>query len=134
MKLKKLPRLALTLSLLTCAATSLTTPATQAADAPKFELKDGDRVLFIGDTFLEREVDYGRIEARLTTAFPDRNITFRNLSWAGDTPMGRARASFDWNKPDSEWLKRVKEQVAIAKPTVVVLSYGMTAALDAAAS
>ena len=97
-----------------------------------FELKDGDRVLFIGDTFFEREVDYGHIETRLTAAFPDRNITFRNLGWAGDTPMGKARASFDWNKSDEDWLKRVKEQVALVKPTVAFLSYGMTAALEAA--
>ena len=38
--------------------------------AAPFELRDGDRVLFIGDTFFEREVDYGHIEARLTAAFP----------------------------------------------------------------
>ncbi len=107
-------------------------PSASAADAPKFELKDGDRVLFIGDTFFEREGDYGHIETRLTAAFPDRNVTFRNLAWAGDTPMGKARASFDWNKPETEWLKRVKEQVALVKPTVAFLSYGMTAALELA--
>src|SRR5437899_12855258 len=97
---------------------------------PAFELHDGERVLFIGDTFFEREVDYGHIETRLTAAFPDRNVTFRNLAWAADTPMGRSRASFDWNKPEEEWLKRVKEQVAVVKPTVAFLSYGMTAALE----
>ncbi len=100
--------------------------------AEPFELKDGDRVLFIGDTFFEREGDYGWIETRLTAAFPDRNVTFRNLGWAGDTPTGKARASFDWNKPETEWLKRVKEQVALVKPTVAFLSYGMTAALELA--
>lgn len=101
------------------------------AESP-FALRDGDRVLFMGDTFFEREVDYGHIETRLTAAFPDRNVTFRNLSWAGDTPLGRARASFDWNKTEDEWLKRVKEQVALVKPTVAFLSYGMTAALELA--
>src|SRR5439155_5738130 len=104
-------------------------PARAAAPEP-FELKDGDRVLFIGDTFFEREVDYGHIETRLTAAFPDRNITFRNLAWAADTPMGRSRASFDWNKSEDDWLKRVREQVALVKPTVAFLSYGMTAALE----
>src|SRR5882762_8323596 len=104
--------------------------APRAAAAEPFELKDGDRVLFIGDTFFEREVDYGHIETRLTAAFPDRNITFRNLAWAADTPMGRSRASFDWNKPEEEWLKRVKEQVALVKLTVAFLSYGMTASLE----
>src|SRR5881398_3562905 len=102
----------------------------RAATNPSFDLSDGDRVLFIGDTFFEREADYGHIETRLTAAFPDRQITFRNLAWAADTPMGRSRASFDWNKPEEEWLKRVKEQVALVKPTVAFLSYGMTAALE----
>lgn len=104
--------------------------AVSGLKAGPFELRDGDRVLFIGDTFFEREVDYGHIETRLTAAFPDRNVTFRNLAWAADTPMGRSRASFDWDKPEAEWLKRVKEQVALVKPTVAFLSYGMTAALD----
>src|SRR5881392_2823943 len=104
----------------------------RAATTPSFDLSDGDRVLFIGDTFFERDVDYGHIETRLTAAFPDRQITFRNLAWAADTPMGRSRASFDWSKPEEEWLNRVKEQVALVKPTVAFLSYGMTSALEAA--
>src|SRR5205823_7833359 len=101
-------------------------PARAATHEP-FALRDGVRVLFIGDTFFEREGDYGHIETRLTAAFPDRNVIFRNLAWAADTPMGQSRASFDWNKPEEEWLKRVKEQVALVKPTVAFLSYGMTA-------
>lgn len=101
-----------------------------APAAERFELKEGDRVVFLGDTFFEREGDYGAIEMRLTSAFPDRSVTFRNLAWSGDTPMGRARASFDWGKTEAEWLKRVKEQIAIVKPTVAFLSYGMTAGLE----
>jgi putative heme-binding domain-containing protein len=126
----RLPRLPThSLALLLLWTTAIPPRATAAAEP--FELKDGDRVLFIGDTFFEREVDYGHIETRLTAAFPDRNITFRNLAWAADTPMGRSRASFDWNKSEDDWLKRVKEQVALVKPTVAFLSYGMTAALEA---
>lgn len=107
---------------------ALGTSRTHAAE--RFELKDGDRVVFLGDTFLEREGEYGDLEAGLTAVFPDRSVLFRNLSWAGDTPSGRARASFDWNKAPGEWLKRVKEQLALAKPTVAFLAYGMTAALE----
>ena len=108
----------------------LISTAFAASPTNAFELRNGDRVLFMGDTFFEREGDYGHIETRLTAAFPERNVTFRNLSWAGDTPMGRARASFDWNKPEEEWLKRVKEQVGLVKPTVAFLNYAMTAALE----
>jgi glucose/arabinose dehydrogenase len=101
-----------------------------AAASPEFELRDGDRVVFLGDTLFEREGVYGQFEKHLTTAFPDRRVTYRNLSWAGDTPSGRARASFDWNKSEADWLKRVKEQLAIVKPTVAFLSYGQTAVLE----
>lgn len=101
----------------------------QAAPAA-LELKEGDRVLFLGDTFLEREGEYGALETRLTAAQPSVGVTFRNLSWSADTPLGRSRASFDWNKGGDEWLKRVKEQLALVKPTVTFLSYGMTAALE----
>lgn len=105
-----------------------------AQNPPRLELKDGDRVLFLGDTFFEREVDFGFLEQDLTLAASNRSVTFRNLSWAADTPLGRARASFDWNKPESEWLKQVKTEVALVKPTVAFLSYGTTAALELAAT
>src|SRR4030095_5951692 len=47
--------------------------------AEQFEFRAGDRVVFLGDTFFERESDYGSIEMRLTAAFPERSIVFRNL-------------------------------------------------------
>ncbi len=101
-----------------------------AGAAEPFELRDGDRVVFLGDTFFEREGDNGAIEAQLTAAWPDRHVIFRNLAWAADTPSGRARASFDWNKTPADWLKRVKDQLALVKPSVAFLSYGMTEALE----
>src|SRR5438094_341572 len=125
--------LRLAVALVTVARAAAADPTPADAKVP-LELYDGDRVLFIGDTFFEREVDYGHIETRLTAAFADRNISFRNLAWAADTPLGGSRASFDWNKPEQEWLKRVKEQVALVKPTVAFLSYGMTAALESGAA
>lgn len=94
------------------------------------ELRDGDRIVLLGDTFFEREGEYGCIEAAVTAAFSDRRLQFRNLAWAADTPSGRARASFDWNKTKDDWRRRVAEQVELVRPTVAFLSYGMTAALE----
>ena len=37
------------------------------AALPAFELKDGDRVVLLGGTFIEREPSYGHIEAMLTS-------------------------------------------------------------------
>lgn len=105
----------------------------QPASAAEGGLRDGDRVLFLGDTFFEREVDYGHLETHITAAYRDQDLTFRNLGWAADSPMGRSRASFDWNKSPSDWLKRVQEQIGDFKPTVAVLAHGMTEALELAA-
>src|ERR1041384_2407567 len=80
----------LTLLLTLITAHCLLITSTNAAPAP-FELKDGDRVVFLGDTFIEREQYYGWIELMLTTRFSDRNVTFRNLGWSADTPAGDSR-------------------------------------------
>jgi hypothetical protein len=63
---------------------SVVAPAT-AASAPGLELRAGDRVVLIGDALIEREQQAGWIELMLTSRFPDRDITFRNLGWGGDT-------------------------------------------------
>jgi len=68
-----------------------------AAPQKPFEFRDGDRVVFFGDTLMEREKDFGYIELMMTLRFPERNVTFRNLGWSADTPVGLSRVSFDWN-------------------------------------
>jgi len=99
-----------------------------AKDAP-FELREGDRVVFLGDTLMEREQQYGWIELMLTTRFPDRNITFRNLGWSADTPAGDSRFGLSLlqaglEPADEGWNQLVK-QLEHAKPTVVFVGYGM---------
>lgn len=100
-----------------------------AATKTSFEFQDGERVVLIGDTFIEREGAYGCIERRLTSQFPERNVQFRNLGWSGDTPQGTARASFDFDKP-GKGFEKLKEDVAAAQPTVVILGYGMASSLE----
>ena len=99
-----------------------------------FELKDGDRVAFLGDAFIERMQEYNHLELRLTTAWPDRNITFRNLGWSGDTPRGVSRAGLSLQQAgrestDEGW-KQLQKQIALVKPTVVFLGYGMTSSFE----
>lgn len=85
------------------------------------ELKDGDRVVFLGNTLIEREQKYSYWELLLTVAWPDRNVTFRNLGWSGDTVWGESRAGFG---TQADGFKALKEQVAEAKPTVIFVGYG----------
>ena len=91
------------------------------AAPPAFELKDGDRVVWIGNTLVEREQRYGYWETALLAAFPDKNITFRNLGWSGDTVFGDARAGFDTPAKGFERLVKLTLEL---KPTVIFVSYG----------
>lgn len=93
-----------------------------AQNTNDFELRDGDRVVLLGDTFIEREQRYGHIEYLFTTHWPDRNITFRNLGWSADTPEGISRAGFD---PDEKGWYYLTNQLAAVRPTVIFLGYGM---------
>jgi len=95
--------------------------------AEPVEIKEGDRVLLLGDVLLERENTYGYLETRMHEQFPAQKFSVRNLSWAGDTPLGWSRASFD---PPAKGFDRLKEQIALVKPTVVFLGYGMAASLQ----
>lgn len=92
-----------------------------------FELEDGDRVAFLGDTFAERAIRYGHIETALTARWPDREIRFRNIGWSGDSPEGRARAFFD---PIAAGFENLKGHVRLADPSVLFLCYGAMAAFE----
>ncbi len=75
-------------------ACALFAGSVRAADETRpFEWKDGDRVVLIGDTLIERDQKYGYLETILTAANPDKTITFRNLGWSGDTVRGLSRAA-----------------------------------------
>src|SRR3954454_3911771 len=88
----------------------------EAQDPKPFVFKDGDRVVFLGSTWIEREQEYGYWESALTVAYPDKKLTFRNLGRSGDTIWGDAWAEFDTAKEGyARRLALVREQ----KPTVI---------------
>lgn len=95
--------------------------AMSPARADDFKLLEGDRVVLIGGTLIEREQKYGYWETALTLAHPDKNITFRNLGWSGDTVWGESRASFD---PPAIGYKRLIDHTLALKPTVIIIGYG----------
>ena len=91
-------------------------------NAQKFEFRDGDRVVFLGDTMMEREQKQGYIETILTSRLQGKKVIFRNLAWSADTVLGESRASFD---PPEMGFERLKEQLEAIKPTVAFLANGM---------
>ena len=106
-------------------------PLTFAAPTTKpiFTLNDGDRIAFIGNTFVEREQKADYIETMLISRFPRANVTFRNLGYSADTATGEARGLCagwtQFEKPDKAF-ERLRKLVAEFKPTVLLINYGMT--------
>ena len=103
-------------------------PASPAVEKKKaFQFEDGDRVVLIGSTVMEREQRYSCFEPRLALALGDKVVTVRNLAWSGDTVFGHARSYFG---PPQEGMDRLKAHVELLKPTVVVLCYGSELAFE----
>jgi putative heme-binding domain-containing protein len=100
-----------------------------------FELRDGDRVAFLGDAFAEREQYEGWIEMAATTRFPDCSVTFRNLGWSADTPAGDSRCGLSLlqagYEPPAEGWRQLQNQLATYRPTLLITGYGMASSLPA---
>jgi lysophospholipase L1-like esterase len=101
--------------------------AARGGEPPRFEFNDGDRIVLVGDTFIERDQRYGYLETMLTLLNPQKSLTFRNLGWSGDTVAGLSRAGFD---PPEAGYRQLIEQVIAAKPTVLIVGYGMADSFD----
>ncbi|MCE9531974.1 MAG: SGNH/GDSL hydrolase family protein [Planctomycetes bacterium] len=112
-----------------CSLVAILLSFSNSTHAAEFELKDGDKVVWLGSTLIEREQRYGYWEAALTARWPDRKITFRNLGWSGDNVFGEARLAFDINNP-SLGLKRMVDLTLAEKPTVIFICYGMNESFE----
>ncbi len=102
------------------AASALAQPATTASitdPAPAaFFLRDGDRVVFYGDSITE-EGGYGRlVETYVASRFPDWDVRFYNAGVGGD------RVSGGWAGGVEERLER---DVIAHRPSVVTIMLGM---------
>lgn len=92
-------------------------------EVPKtsFELKNGDRVVFLGNSLFENDLQYGYVELALTTRWPDQDVTYRNIGWSGDNVFGDARSYF--TSPPTAYDLLI-EQIKKAQPTIVFIGYG----------
>lgn len=107
-------------------------PTFEVPERPEgaFQLLEGDRVVFIGDTLVERAQNSDYIESLLTTSNPGRNVIYRNLGWSGDTVFGEARAGFG---TALDGFEQLRQQVFTLKPTVIFVAYGGCSSFDGAA-
>lgn len=91
-----------------------------------FELKNGDRVVFLGNSLIENDLQYGYLELALTTRWPTRDVTYRNIGWTGDTVFGEARTYI--TSPSGYDL--LIEQLTKTQPTIVFVGYGAVEAFE----
>ena len=107
----------------TCQVAAAQSKVGLAAETPNapFELKNGERVVFLGNSLFENDFQYGYLELALTTRWPDRDVTFRNLGWTGDNVYGIARSTIT-NPPTGYEL--LMEHLTKAAPTLVLIGYG----------
>jgi hypothetical protein len=101
------------------AAAAPARPTVQRPTGP-FQLVDGDRVAFVGDTVIERMAREELVETVLTLLNPSKNILFRNLGWSADTVFGDSRAGFG---TAADGFKQLTQQVRDFQPTVVIVAY-----------
>lgn len=108
-------------------ATLLATVRVLPAAEERLTLNDGDRVVWLGGTLIEREQVSGYWETMLTASFPSRKLTFRNLGWSGDTVWAESRGMFD---PADQAYARMIELTKSLTPTLILLAYGGNEAFD----
>ena len=99
---------------------ALAVPAASPAAPPEapapFALRDGDRVVFYGDS-ITQDGAYARfVEEYVRTRFPRWDIRFYNAGVGGDTVKGGGAGPID---------VRLERDVIALKPTVVTIMLGM---------
>ncbi|MES1262120.1 MAG: SGNH/GDSL hydrolase family protein [Acidobacteriota bacterium] len=81
-----------------------------------FYLKDGDRVVFYGDSITDQRLYTTFTESYVVTRFPAMNIAFTHSGWGGDRVTGGGGGPID---------VRLARDVFPYRPTVVTIMLGM---------
>ncbi|MBZ5561178.1 MAG: SGNH/GDSL hydrolase family protein [Acidobacteriia bacterium] len=105
-------RLALA-ALLLAASLLLAAPANGQSN---YYLKNGDRVVFYGDSITDQMLYTGFVETYTLTRFPRLNVTFVHSGWGGDRVTGGGGGPIDL---------RLRRDVFAHKPTVMTIMLGM---------
>ncbi len=86
-----------------------------------FQPENGDSVVFLGGTLIERAQQYGFWESMLISQTVDKEVVFRNLGWSGDNVFAESRGIFD---PPAKGYQRMIERIKKINPRYLFISYG----------
>ncbi len=90
--------------------------AALAAAQSDFHLKNGDRVVFYGDSITDQRLYTTFTETYVLTRFPKLNVSFVHSGWGGDRVTGGGGGPVD---------VRLKRDVFAYKPNVMTIMLGM---------
>src|SRR5271165_850472 len=90
--------------------------ATSISGQNEFYLKDGESVVFYGDSITNQRLYTTFTEAYVLTRFPQLNVRFVHSGWSGDSVAGGIGGPID---------KRLERDVIAYRPTVVTIMLGM---------
>ncbi|MGP0068368.1 MAG: SGNH/GDSL hydrolase family protein [Isosphaeraceae bacterium] len=85
------------------------------AESP-FAIRDGDRIVFYGDSITDQRLYTTHVETYIVTRFPALNVAFVHSGWGGDRVTGGGGGPID---------RRLERDVFAYKPTVVTVMLGM---------
>lgn len=103
------------------AGTCLDLPAQRLSNQPQLEFKPNERILFLGSSLFENELKNGYLEYAISSRWPDKDLTFRNLGWTGDNVFAEARSTF--TTPPTPY-QQLFQQIRSTNPNHVLIAYG----------
>src|SRR5690606_30502383 len=103
------------------AGTCLDLPAQKMGAHSALEFKPGERILFLGSSLFENELKNGYLEYAISSRWPDKDLTFRNLGWTGDNVFAEARSTF--TSPPTPY-QQLFQQIRSTHPDRVLIAYG----------
>src|SRR5438876_2165317 len=86
------------------------------ARAETFALKDGDRLVFYGDSITDQRLYTTFTESYVVTRFPQMKVAFIHSGWGGDRVSGGGGGPID---------VRLQRDLITYKPTVLTIMLGM---------
>ncbi len=89
--------------------------AAARAEGP-FAIREGDRIVFYGDSITDQRLYTTFVETYIVTRFPAMNVAFIHSGWGGDRVTGGGGGPID---------RRLERDVFAYKPTVVTVMLGM---------
>jgi hypothetical protein len=99
-----------------------------------FEPLDGETITMMGGMQVYEMQYHGYLEAALQSAFPGKNLHFRNIGWPADTAFRQQRPMYFYTEEGDTREGSIPDQREKIEPGTFILMFGRTESLDGLAA